>query len=233
MTTQLSIDRDRTALLVMDYQNDIVGSVSGNERTGLLHRASSVVAATRKAGVPVVYVVVSFRPGHPEVSTRNKSFSAMKSTGRLREGTPGAEVHGSVRPDPGEVVVTKRRVGAFSTTDMETVLRSMGVTNLVLAGISTSGGRPEHSPVGGGRGLRGRGAGGLLRRPRPRGAQGPDGEGIPPPGHGGPLPGLPARPRLGPACHARVCVYTTYWTGKGWTREGFARERYGGCRSGT
>ncbi len=139
MTTQLSIDRDRTALLVMDYQNDIVGSVSASERPGLLHRASSVVAATRKAGVPVVYVVVSFRPGHPEVSARNKSFSAMKSTGRLREGTPGAEVHGSVRPDPGEVVVTKRRVGAFSTTDMETVLRSMGVTNLVLAGISTSG----------------------------------------------------------------------------------------------
>ncbi len=139
MTTQLSIDRDRTALLVMDYQNDIVGSVSASERPGLLHRASAVVAATRNAGVPVVYVVVSFRPGHPEVSARNKSFSAMKSTGRLREGTPGAEVHGSVRPDPGEVVVTKRRVGAFSTTDMETVLRSMGVTNLVLAGISTSG----------------------------------------------------------------------------------------------
>ena len=91
MTTQLSIDRDRTALLVMDYQNDIVGSVSASERPGLLHRASSVVAATRKAGIPVVYVVVSFRPGHPEVSTRNKSFSAMKSTGRLREGTPGAE----------------------------------------------------------------------------------------------------------------------------------------------
>ena len=139
MTTQLSIDRGRTALLVMDYQNDIVGSVSASERTGLLHRASSVVTATRKAGIPVIYVVVSFRPGHPEVSARNKSFSAMKSTGRLREGAPGARVHGSVRPDPGEVIVTKRRVGAFSTTDMETVLRSMGVTNLVLAGISTSG----------------------------------------------------------------------------------------------
>jgi nicotinamidase-related amidase len=139
MTTQLSIDRARTALLIMDYQNDIVGSVSAGERTGLLHRASSVLDATRKAGIPVVYVVVSFRPGHPEISARNKSFSAMKSTGRLREGATGARVHGSVRPDPGEVIVTKRRVGAFSTTDMETVLRSMGVTNLVLAGISTSG----------------------------------------------------------------------------------------------
>ena len=139
MTTQLSIDRARTALLIMDYQNDIVGSVSAGERTGLLHRASSVLAATRKAGIPVVYVVVSFRPGHPEISARNKSFSAMKSIGRLREGTPGAQIHGSMRPDAGEVIVTKRRVGAFSTTDMETVLRSMDVTNLVLAGISTSG----------------------------------------------------------------------------------------------
>ena len=139
ITTQLGIDRDRTALLVMDYQNDIVGSVSGSERTGLLHRASSVLAATRNAGIPVIYVVVSFRPGHPEVSARNKSFSGMKSIGRLQEGTPGAQVHGSVRPDAGEVIVTKRRVGAFSTTDLETVLRSKNVTSLVLAGISTSG----------------------------------------------------------------------------------------------
>ena len=139
MTTHLNIDRGHTALLVMDYQNDIVGNVSASERTGLLHRASSVVATTRSAGIPIIYVVVSFRHGYPEVSDRNKSFSAMKGIGRLQEGTPGAQIHSSVRPEPGDVIVTKRRVGAFSTTDMETVLRSQNATTLVLAGIATSG----------------------------------------------------------------------------------------------
>jgi nicotinamidase-related amidase len=139
MTTQISIDREHTAVLVMDYQNEIVANVASSEQTGLLHRASSVLTATREAGIPVIYVVVAFRPGYPEISARNKSFSALKAAGRLQDGTPGAQVHGRVRPEPGDVIVTKRRVGAFSTTDMETVLKARNITSLVLMGIATSG----------------------------------------------------------------------------------------------
>jgi len=87
----------------------------------------------------VIYVVVRFREGYPEVSPRNKLFQNIKAAGRLREGTPGAEIHPQVAPRSGEVIVTKRRVGAFSTTDMETMLKAKGVTHLVLMGIATSG----------------------------------------------------------------------------------------------
>lgn len=138
MAEALTINRGQTAVLIMDYQNDIVSNVEASY-PHLLERAEAVLSGARRAGVPVIYVVVRFRPGHPEVSARNKLFSGMKASGRLAEGTPGAEIHARVQPQASEVIVTKRRVGAFSTTDMETVLRSHNVTSLVLLGIATSG----------------------------------------------------------------------------------------------
>ena len=135
----LKLDARRTALLVMDYQNDIVDLLPAEERGPLLDRASSLVAGARQAGLPVIYVVVRFRDGYPEVSAQNPRFAFLKQAGLLREGTPGAEIHARVAPRPGDVVVTKRRVGAFSTTDLETVLRARNVGTLVLAGIATSG----------------------------------------------------------------------------------------------
>jgi len=83
--------------------------------------------------------VVRFRDGYPEINPRNKLFSSLKESGRLREGTSGSEIHGRVAPQPEDIVVTKRRVGAFSTTDLETILRAKNINTLVLLGISTSG----------------------------------------------------------------------------------------------
>jgi len=63
----------------------------------------------------------------------------LKQTGRLREGTPGAEIDSRVAPQPGDVVVSKRRVGAFSTTDLQPILRAKDITTLAMFGIATSG----------------------------------------------------------------------------------------------
>ncbi len=58
----------------------------------------------------------------------DKSFAALFFVGQhAREGTPGAEIDPKVAPLPGEVVVTKRRVSAFSTTDLETILRARNI----------------------------------------------------------------------------------------------------------
>ena len=139
MATSLTIDRHSTAVLCMDYQQDIVGAYPDDRQRELLAKASRVLAAARQANIPVIYVVVRFREGYPEVSPRNKLFQGLKNAGRLREGTPGAEIHRDVAPQSGELIVTKRRVGAFSTTDLETVLKAKGITHLALMGIATSG----------------------------------------------------------------------------------------------
>ncbi len=72
------------------------------------------------------------------MSPQNKLFSGLKETGRLVEGTPGAEIDPRVVPQSGDIVVTKRRVGSFSATDLETILRAHNINKLVLFGISTS-----------------------------------------------------------------------------------------------
>ncbi|HEX9869360.1 MAG TPA: isochorismatase family cysteine hydrolase [Candidatus Tectomicrobia bacterium] len=139
MATSVSADHHNAAILCMDYQNDIVGAYADDRQHELLSKAAAVLSAARRTDMPVIYVVVRFRNGYPEISPRNRLFQGIKSGNRLRDGTAGAEIHREVAPQADEIIVTKRRVGAFSTTDLETVLKSQGITHLVLMGIATSG----------------------------------------------------------------------------------------------
>jgi nicotinamidase-related amidase len=126
-----------TALLIMDVQQGIVERFA---RDGAyLDRLAMAIAAARSAGVAVTYVTVGFRPGYPEVSERNKTFAAIAGTGRFTDGDPGMQIPAAITPAPGEVTVTKRRVSAFTGSDLEVLLRARGTSHLVLAGIATSG----------------------------------------------------------------------------------------------
>jgi nicotinamidase-related amidase len=127
-----------TALLVMDVQAGIISRVSDSQ--SLLQTLGQAITAARSAKIPVIYVVVGFRKGIPEIgaATTNKSFGALKSAG-----FPGIEepiqIDPAIAPQPGEMVVTKRRVSAFAGSDLEVILRGHKIGHLVLAGISTSG----------------------------------------------------------------------------------------------
>lgn len=136
---ELTVERGKTALLIMDCQNDIVAAFLMAEEQHLLEKAQRVLEEVHKVGLPVIYVVVQFREGHPEVSPLNRTFSGIKQSGRLQEGTPGAQIHPQVAPQPGDVVVVKRRVNAFFNTDLATILKAKGIETLVLMGIATSG----------------------------------------------------------------------------------------------
>jgi len=122
-----------TALLVMDVQPSILGRLEKPD--AYLANVQKAVDAAHSHQVPVIYVVVGFRPGMPEISERNKMFSI----------TLASATAGMIDPKPvltpieGDVVVTKRRVSAFTGSDLEVVLRAKGITHLVLCGISTSG----------------------------------------------------------------------------------------------
>ena len=127
-----------TALLIMDVQQGIVDRFADHD-DGYLGRLATAIAAARAAGVVVGYVTVAFRPGYPEVSDRNKSFAAVAGSGRFTDGDPGMHIPAAVAPAPGEAVVTKRRVSAFTGSDLDVLLRARGIDHLVLAGIATSG----------------------------------------------------------------------------------------------
>ena len=123
----------------MDYQNGVVDMLGDPD--DLLSRAASAIATVRRAGGHVGYVRVAFE---------DADFQAIPPTSRMgaRVGTsatafhndsPATAVHDRVAPEPGDIIVRKVRVGAFSTTDLDAQLRERGVDTLILAGISTSG----------------------------------------------------------------------------------------------
>lgn len=120
----------RSALLVMDFQHEIA---AGHDAA--IANTQTVLHAARKAGMPVVYVLVGFRPGYPEVSPNNKSFAAIKTSGRLVNPT----AIDALAPIEGEPVVVKHRVGALYGTDLPVILSAFGANHLVMTGISTSG----------------------------------------------------------------------------------------------
>lgn len=126
-----------TVLLVMDFQRDIVERGAGPEVVGAAARA---VELARDHELRVIYVRVAFRPGYPEVAATNRSFAAIAGGARdLTQDAPGTALHEGLRPRADEPVVLKRRVSAFTGSDLEVILRAEGAESLVLAGISTSG----------------------------------------------------------------------------------------------
>jgi nicotinamidase-related amidase len=124
------------ALLLMDFQAGVVGRLGSTE---VVERAGQALGAARSHGVPVVFVRVGFRDGTPEVSPRNKTFSALADQGGMGEDEPHTQVVAELQPLVSEIVVVKRRVSAFAGSDLDVVLRAGGIDHLVLAGIATSG----------------------------------------------------------------------------------------------
>jgi nicotinamidase-related amidase len=123
-----------TALLVMDVQPNILNRIENKD--DYLTLAKTAIDSAHESKTPVIFVVVGFREGLPEVSPENQSFGKIKESGMasgMINPTPAIEPIGS------DVVVTKRRVSAFTGSDLEVVLRAQGIRHLVLTGISTSG----------------------------------------------------------------------------------------------
>jgi len=135
---KLSIRPKVTALLLMDFQRMVVDSYA-IDKEALLGRVKRLAVAARNSGAMVIHVVVGFQPGYPEVSGQNSVFSRLKAAGLLATGDPAAEIYPELTPQPGDVVVTKQRVSAFTGTNLDMILRSNNIDTLLLTGILTQG----------------------------------------------------------------------------------------------
>jgi len=127
-----------TALLVMDVQGAVI-SMLKETSAALLDALAGTIKAARNKKILVIYVVVGFRKGYPEVSASNKSFSVLRNSGRNLDTEEAMKVDGKIEPKPGDILITKKRVSAFTGSDLEVVLRANGIQHLVLTGIATSG----------------------------------------------------------------------------------------------
>jgi nicotinamidase-related amidase len=126
-----------TALLVMDMQEVLINSLPGSEQ--LVSNVAKAIKHARETGIPVIYGVVAFREGFPEVSPEHKAFSQIKT--RMQGSSPEAmmKIVPALAPEDNEVVVVKKRYSTFTGSDLEVILRSQGIRHLVLSGVITSG----------------------------------------------------------------------------------------------
>jgi nicotinamidase-related amidase len=134
------VDPRHTALLVMDYQPGIVDSLPDPD--ALLDRTAGAIELARGRGATIGYVRVAFEDADYDAMPATSRMAAVAaSAGRaaFHADSPTTAVHERVAPEPGDIVVRKIRVGAFSTTDLDEQLRARGITTLILAGISSSG----------------------------------------------------------------------------------------------
>jgi nicotinamidase-related amidase len=136
---KLSINLASTALLVMDYQMCIVETLIPDEREKVLTNIQKIIEVSRKAGIQIIYVVVQFRKGYPEISDRDDLFTTIKETGLFLESAPDTRICDEVAPRPADIVVVKRGVSAFAGSDLDLILRAKTIDTLVLTGISSLG----------------------------------------------------------------------------------------------
>ncbi len=120
----------KTALIVIDLQKGIVSLPTLHPTGEIVSRASRLARAFRQRELPVVLVNVAGRaPGRTESAPPSFPFPP-----------DWTELVPELHPQPGDYLVTKQRVGAFLGTSLDEYLRQRSVTQVVLAGISTSAG---------------------------------------------------------------------------------------------
>ncbi|MGH9156440.1 MAG: biuret amidohydrolase [Acidimicrobiales bacterium] len=149
-----ALDPTRTALVCIDWQVDFCGPGGYVDAMGYdlaltragLEPTGKVLAAVRAAG----WTVIHTREGHrPDLSDcpPNKLWRSRRIGGGIGDrgpcgrmlvrGEPGWEIVPEVAPLEGELVIDKPGKGAFYATDLDLLLRTRGITSLVLTGITT------------------------------------------------------------------------------------------------
>ena len=131
-----AFDLNSTALLIIDFQEDNFGgsgiSIVGSSE--VLPKAKQVLAAARTAGLPIIH-------------TKEVHRKEMVDFGRELDGTepihclescPGTDFHPEFSPRDGEFAIAKRRYSAFFATDLDLLLRGLGVKTLVIMGTLTN-----------------------------------------------------------------------------------------------
>ncbi|HWK62958.1 MAG TPA: cysteine hydrolase [Eoetvoesiella sp.] len=138
-----------TALIALHYQNDVlhpdgkirVGlSADSPVRQNLVEAAGGMLRRARACGMPIVHVRIAFRPDYADLLP---NMPIMRNTAAIQavvDGSWGASFYEALAPDPGnprEFVVKHTRINAFFGTPLEEILRIVGASRVLIAGVAT------------------------------------------------------------------------------------------------
>lgn len=146
----MQIDPAKTALVLIEYQNDFTtdggalhDAVKGvMDDSNMLANSKAVVDEARKAGATIIHAPITFAPGYGELGNPDKVYGILKgvidSTAFVK-GTWGAEICDEMAPQGDDIVVEgKRGLDAFATTNLDFVLRSREIDTVILGGFLTN-----------------------------------------------------------------------------------------------
>ena len=136
----------RTALIVIDVQNDLVdvggkalhdGFAEVVAQRNMIENIRTVLDAVRAKHEPVVFIRVGFRADYGDAISQSARLVRLKSKKALVIGTWGLDFPIAIQPLPEEMIYTKRAVNPFFNTGLLTWLRAQGVDTVALAGVYT------------------------------------------------------------------------------------------------
>lgn len=134
------IEPAKTALIVVDMENDFVAvgapmeTPAGRIMVPTLKRA---IEFCRERGIPVIYTTHAHRRSGCDMGLFDDLWPPIASRAGLVDGEPGIEIYPEIAPRPDEIVIKKHRYSAFYGTDLEIVLRGLGVDTVVITGVTT------------------------------------------------------------------------------------------------
>ncbi|QTE30375.1 cysteine hydrolase family protein [Pengzhenrongella sicca] len=139
---------DTTALVLIEFQHDFTseggslhGAVQGSmEATGMLANARRALEGSRAAGVTIIHSPIAFQAGYHEITSHPYGIlKGVVDSSSFVKGTWGCEIVDDVAPVDSDIVIEgKRGLDAFGSTNLDFILRSKGITTVVLAGFLTN-----------------------------------------------------------------------------------------------
>ena len=142
--THFEMPPGRTALVVIDMQNDFLHPEGWYARQGIdiahmraaIEPTAALVREARARGVPVVWTRHGFRDRRDAgILAQHRPFF---NKGGLRQGSWGYEILAECGPDPADWFIEKQRLSAFFQTNLETVLRALRAETVVFCGVLTN-----------------------------------------------------------------------------------------------
>ena len=143
----LRLDADRSALIIQDLQNDVIGEGGAFADSGAPAHAKSqnvvenvkrLAEAARQAGMPVIHVLYIVDEGAPGLKQNAPLFIGVKEANALVRGSWGAAPVDGLEPQPGDHVVEKMRMNGFYDTRLDILLRGLGADTIVITGAWTN-----------------------------------------------------------------------------------------------
>ena len=143
----LRLDCKRSALIIQDLQNDVIGEGGAFADSGAPAHAKSqnvvenvkrLAEAARKAGMPVIHVHYIVEQGAPGLKQNAPLFVGVKEANALVRGSWGAAPVVGLEPRPGDHVVEKMRMNGFYDTRLDILLRGLGADTIVITGAWTN-----------------------------------------------------------------------------------------------